>query len=250
MQNQLQNVTDILRVKFKTADKRHGHMIFCLQLIRQCDRAFRCGIGGVEDHGKGLADGFELLDDAFLCLHIAFARDLTDGTVGAHKHAYGGVLIDDLFSPHFRRFHKGDRLLSPWGAHHPRLAVLNGSQRLGNDVADAVHHFDAHSHTSVKMDLHRFVGDKFGFGGHDRLARRALGHFVPRPLSSIGVADVGKHHCLHESLDESGFSASHGPHHSHINIASRTGGDVPIDAVFCHKKGPPLIFLIDSCSIQ
>ena len=250
MQNQLQNVADVLRIQFKTTDKRHGHMIFCLQLIRQCDRAFRCGIGRIENHGKGLADGFQLLDDAFLCLHVAFARNLTDGTVGAHKHTYGSVLVDDLFGSHFRRFHKGDRLFSPWGAHHARLAVFNRSQRLGNDVTDAVHHFDAHRHAAVKMDLHRLVGDKLGFGSHDRLARGALRHFVSCPLSRIGIADVGKHHCFHESLNESGFSASHGPHHSHINIASRTGRDVPVDAVFCHKKGPPLVFLIDICSIQ
>ena len=72
--------------------QRHGRIVFFahsgLQFL--CLPGF--WLGGIEHHGKGLAQGFQLPDHLLLGGHIRLARQLRHRAVGRHHHAHGGMI--------------------------------------------------------------------------------------------------------------------------------------------------------------
>ena len=236
-------MADVLGIQLQTRNQRNRHAVLFLQLIGEVHGTLGRGVDGIENHGKGLAERFELADDALLGFNVALPRNVPDAAVGCDQHTDCRMLGNDLVRAHLGSLHKGHGLLLPGRAHHTRLPVFNGAERLRHDVAHAINHFDAQGSAIVDLNGHSLVGNEFGLGGHDRLARSRLRHFVTRTLTRVSFANVGKHEGFHKAFDKGGLPGTYGADDPDIDVAARTLGNILINGMFRHTyASSPVLF--------
>ncbi len=136
---------------------------------------------------------------------------------------------DNLPRADLRRLGHGNFVVVPGRCNHAWGIVLKLPDGPPDHVAHAVNQPHGKRRAVRKLHLGRFLGHKFRLRRHDRPSRTALRQFIPRPFLAVNVFDVGNDLGLHETLDEGGFPGPHRPHHTNVDIARRTGGDILID---------------------
>ena len=203
------------------------------------------GLGGVEQHHKGLAHGFEFLNDPLLRLQVVLPRDVGDGSIGGHHNANGGVVSDNLLGAQLRRLGHGNLVVHPGGGHHPGLVSVHLPHGSGHHVAHAVNEPHGEGAAVLHGQAHRILRDEFGLGGHHHAAGPALGQLIPGPVPQVGVLDFRQHHSLHKALDEGGFSRANRTNHPNVNIALGALGDILIQFVVIHSNSssPQVLYM-------
>ena len=229
IQQPLQQLRDLLLPQLQTVHRQAADVIPPLDVRCHGLGPGALGLGGVQQHHKGLAKLLQLPDHPLLGLQIVLPGDLRDAAVGGDHDAHGGVVADDLPGAQLRRLGHGDLVVVPGGHHHPGRQVLILAHSAGHHIPHAVDEPHGERDPLLHADLHRLLRHELGFGGHDGAAGAALGQLIPGPVPAVAVLDIGQHLGLHKALDEGGFSGAHRPHHADVNAAAGPGRHILIN---------------------
>ena len=205
-----------------------------IPLHRFCQFAPR--LPAVHHHQKGLARGLHVQNGSTLCRNITGAGNVRNAAVGGEHQADGAVLLHHLFGAQLCRLGHGNFPVIPGGCHHAGNAVFFRPHRTVYHVAHAVNHPHPQAGCTVRGDFHRLLRHKLRLGGHNGFAGTALGQLIPGALPAIWLLNGGNHQFLHDSLDQGGFSGSHRPNYTNIDIAAGSCGNFRID--FLHQEPP------------
>ena len=125
IQHRGQDAADIRLRQLQAVDRHHRNAVFFLQLLRHFPHPGRCGIGGIEQHHKGLLNGFQLFDDPLFRFFVLLRGDVADGAVGGDHQPDGGMFLNDLTGADLGRHIKGDLFVEPGRYHHTGTVVLH-----------------------------------------------------------------------------------------------------------------------------
>jgi len=137
------------------------------------------------------------------------------------------------------RLFKGNIIIKPRGADHPRHIVFHVAGSAPHHIAYAIHHPDPDLRPFLQRKYSRFIGDEFRLGGHDGGPCSALGQFVRKPRFFMLIRHTRQHQHIHKAFDEGGFACAHRPNHANINIAICPLGNIPIQLNSLHIPLPP-----------
>ena len=244
IQQRPQKLPNALGIQALAVRRHHGAVFLVHEPLFQGHGSLPPGLPAIDHHQEGLARGLHITDGPMLRLYIILPGDVRNGAVGGDHQAQGGMALHDLFGAQLRRLGHGDLLVIPGGGDHPGLALLLRPHGPGDHVAHGVDHADAQAGHIVRGDLHRLLRHKLRLGGHNGLSGAALGKLISRPLRPEGVLEPGDHQCLHDPLDQGGFSRPHRPHHADIDVPAGPGGDLCVNTF--HSQ-PPTPAGVGSC---
>ena len=106
--------------------------------------------------------------------------------------------------------------------------------RFWYQIAYAVNHPHPKICILSQRNFHGFIGHKFWLCGHDGSAGSRLGQFILRPFPNIIVFDVRQHQQIHKSFDECGFSCTHRPNYTNINVTICSFRNVAVNIISSH----------------
>ena len=228
----LQDHGDIFFFQLFAVDRKYGHLVFCeLFLCRLPDAVTERSRGIKQDHER-FPQLFQFFHCPFFRRLIVCRRDISETAVAGDDDPDGGVIMDHFMSPDLCRLCKRDLFLKPGRLHFPFHLVLQMPCRAVHHIAHAVDQADLHRDLSSHLDLNRFLRNKFGLRGHDRLAARRLGQFVCGALPFVYVFHIRKYQKIHESFDERGFSGPHRADHSYVDLTPCTLFNILIQVKF------------------
>ena len=173
-----------------------------------------------------------------LRFQIILSGNIGDSAVGGHHNTDGAVSVHDLFRPQLCCFRHWDFMIIPWGGHHSGDTFLLSPHRATHHVANGIDHTNTQLCRSVRRNFHRFLRYELRLGSHDGLTAAALGQFVTGSLLAIWVFNAGNDQFFHDSLDQGGFSGSHRPHNTDVDITAGSCGNVLINAFHSQPPNP------------
>jgi hypothetical protein len=114
VQHKFKYVPYVLRVKVDAADERHRNIVFRFEFVRERDRFGAGRIGGVQDHGKRLADFLQFIYHPLTLRKVACAGNLSDRPSEVTSIPMVACSLITFSVPISAASDEGHRLFLPW----------------------------------------------------------------------------------------------------------------------------------------
>src|SRR5699024_11040497 len=141
----------------------------------------------------------------------------------------GRMVPNHLLGSHFRRFVKGNGLLTPGSFYHSGLGILFVPQSSRHHISYAVNEPGLERTALRQLQPDGLFRHKFRLGGHNGPARSRLGHFIPCPLFQAFLLNPGKKGLLHKPFDKGTFTCPYRSHYPQVDVSPGPLGDLPVN---------------------
>ena len=223
-QQRMNNGFNVFHAQLLCVNRRHGHVVHFRERAAQRLGFLAARLGSVHEHNKRLSKFSELGNDPALGCHIAFAIQVGNAAVCGNNNANGTMFCNYLVRTNFRSLGKRHFLIGPGRFHHALLSLFRNAQGARNQISHTINHFSAKLHMILfQRNLHRFLGNEFGFCCHNGFTVAALRQLVNGTLLLMFVGNARQNQQIHEAFNKSGFSAAHRTYDANINIAAGSG---------------------------